>query len=262
MQKADLKNFPNLFQNIANWTEYTFYKGERGKRNLKFITRPHPIYFEVSPSLYWVFKEIFVEDFYNIRRLLKKLPANPVVIDIGANAGFFDLLILSKLKNATVFAYEPLPSNNKLIQNVLERNKLHQNLTIFQQAVTGKPVKSVELYIEDTEGNSEIASVFAAFDKRNTKSISVPAVTLHSILQAHDRVNLLKMDCEGSEYGILYDTPAAELKKIEIMAIEVHQLDQEGNNLATLNAYLKSLSYQTIVTPITETTFYLEAWQQ
>ena len=147
MKKADLKNFPNLFRNISNWTEYTFYKGERSKRNLKFITRPHPIYFEVSPSLYWVFKEIFVEDFYNIQRLLKKLPPNPVVIDVGANAGFFDLLILSKLKNAKVFAYEPLPSNKKLIQNVLHRNKLHQNLTVFQQAVTGKPAESVELFI-------------------------------------------------------------------------------------------------------------------
>lgn len=262
MKKADLKNFPNLFRNIANWTEYTFYKGERGKRNLRFITRPHPILFEVSPSLYWVFKEIFVEDFYNIQGLLKKLPANPVVIDVGANAGFFDLLILSKLKNAKVVAYEPLASNYKLIQNVLERNKLHQNLTVFQQAVTGKPAESIELYIEDTESNSEIASVFAAFDKRNTKSILVPAVTLHSILQAHDRVNLLKMDCEGSEYGILYDTPVADLKKIEIMAIEVHQLDNGVNNLAALNAYLQSLSYQTAVTPITETTFYMEAWQQ
>ena len=35
------------------------------------------------------FKEIFMEDFYEADKLMKKLPPNPLVIDVGANAGFF-----------------------------------------------------------------------------------------------------------------------------------------------------------------------------
>jgi FkbM family methyltransferase len=261
MKKDDLKNFPNLFQNISNWTEYTFYKGERSKRHLKFTTKPNRIHFEVSASLYWVFKEIFVEDFYRIKQLLQRLPSNPVVIDIGANAGFFDLLVLSKLKEARVFAYEPLESNRKLIQKMVDANPLLQsNLSLFQKAVTGKPVPSIELYVEDTAGNSEIASVFSDFDKRNTRSVSVPAISLSSITEEHPKIDLLKMDCEGSEYDILYNTGPELLQRIQVMAIEVHELDKDKNNLEALNAYLVSMGFRTTVTNITPSTFYLEAY--
>lgn len=262
MKKDDLKNFPHLIRNISNWTEYTFYKGERNKRPLKFVTRPNPIQFEVSASLYWVFKEIFVEDFYRIQALLKKMPANPVVIDIGANAGFFDVLVLSKLRGAKIFAYEPVASNVRHIQKMIDQNPLLQQcLTVYPQAVTGKRKERVALYMEDTDVNSEIASVFSNFDTRNTKPVLVPAVTLSSILQQHPHADLLKMDCEGSEYGILYDTPAEELRKIKLMAIEVHRLDEDQNNVTALSAHLNTLGYQTTIAPITQATFYLEAFR-
>jgi FkbM family methyltransferase len=260
MKKDDLKNFPHLIRNISNWTEYTFYKGERGKRPLRFKTRPNAIRFEVTQSLYWVFKEIFVEDFYDIRRLLRHLPSDPVVIDVGANTGLFDLLILSKKKTARVFAYEPLATNVAILKKTIDANPLLQSrLQVFQKAVTGAPVDSIELYMEDTADNTEIASVFANFDQRNTRSVTVPAITLSAILQSHETVDLLKMDCEGSEYGILYDTPVEDLRRISVMAIEVHELDEDRNNRKALDSYLQSLGYQTTVTPITATTFYLEA---
>ncbi|MDB5252003.1 MAG: FkbM family methyltransferase [Flaviaesturariibacter sp.] len=260
MKKDDLKNFPHLVRNISNWTEYTFYKGERGKRPLRFRTRPNAIRFEVTQSLYWVFKEIFVEDFYDIRRLLRHLPQDPVVIDVGANTGLFDLLILSKRKDAQVIAFEPLATNVGILQKTIDANPiLQERLRVFQKAVTGAPVDSITLYMEDTSDNSEIASVFSDFDQRNTRSITVLAVTLSSVLREHEKVDLLKMDCEGSEYGILYDTPAEDLRRIRVMAIEVHQLDKERCNLDALDAYLESLGYETTVTPITTTTFYLEA---
>ena len=67
-----------------------------------FVTRPNPVKFDVPESLYQVFKEIFMEDFYNVDKLIQKLPPNPLVIDVGANAGFFNVLLFSKIKNAGV----------------------------------------------------------------------------------------------------------------------------------------------------------------
>ncbi|MEJ7911600.1 MAG: FkbM family methyltransferase [Chitinophagaceae bacterium] len=262
MKKADLHQFPKLFRNIANWQEYTFYKGERSKRSLQFRTRPNAISFEVSQSLYWVFKELFVEDFYNIQELTGSLPADPVILDIGANAGFFDILILSKLKNARIWAYEPLPSNCKLIEATMQRNQaLREGLQLFNLAVTGLPVESIKLYTENTGDNSEIASVFSNFDSRNTNALTVPAQSLTSIIEQNGfkKIDLLKLDCEGSEYDILYHTPKEVLHVVKKLVIEVHEIDTEMNNVGALTNYLQTTGYNTRSRQITGTTFYLEA---
>ena len=104
MSVKGFDRYKQLFKNISNWQEYAFNKGQRKKRSLKFVTRPHPIKFEVPDSLYQVFKEIFMEDFYEADKLMAKLPENPLIIDIGANAGFFNVLLFSKIKSARVFA--------------------------------------------------------------------------------------------------------------------------------------------------------------
>ena len=262
MKKADLHHFPRLFRNIANWPEYTFYKGERSKRPLQFRTRPNAISFEVSQSLYWVFKELFVEDFYNIKELTSSLPAHPIILDIGANAGFFDILVLSKLKDARIWAYEPLPSNCNLIEATIQRNQLlREGLQLFNLAVTGLPVESIKLYTENTGSNSEIASVFSNFDSRNTNAVTVRAQSLTSIIKENDfkKIDLLKLDCEGSEYDILYNTPGEVLRVVKKLVVEVHEIDADVNNVGALTRYLQKTGYNTRSRQITGTTFYLEA---
>ena len=41
---------------------------------------------------------------------------------------------------------------------------------------------------------------------------------------ALERVDLLKMDCEGAEYEILYGTPDRYLERIREIRMEYHQL--------------------------------------
>ena len=124
MSVKGFTRYTRLFKNISNWQEYVFHKGERKKRPLMFVTRPNPVKFDVPESLYQVFKEIFMEDFYNVDKLIQKLPPNPLVIDVGANAGFFNVLLFSKIKNARVLAFEPLPSNIELFKKTIAQNQL------------------------------------------------------------------------------------------------------------------------------------------
>ena len=261
MSVKGFDRYKQLYKNISNWQEYTFHKNKRHTRPLTFITRPHPIHFEVPESLYQVFKEIFMEDFYESEKLMAKLPSNPLVIDVGANAGFFNVLLFSKLKTAQVFAYEPLPSNIQLFQKTIKRNTAMKNIELIQAAVTGSPKDSIELYTEDTQDNTVVSSVFAGFNKLNQKKISVPAQSLATIIEKNDleKVDLLKLDCEGSEYDIIYNTDASVLKKVNMMVIEVHQIDEEKNNLNSLDEYLRLLGYQTRSMPVQEGSFYMEA---
>ncbi|MGZ3916509.1 MAG: FkbM family methyltransferase [Flavisolibacter sp.] len=261
MAVSGITRYQRLKKNIANWGEYLFHKGERKKRPLEFITRPQPIHFSVPSSLYQVFKEIFMEDFYEIDSLVQKLPQEPVVIDVGANAGFFNVLLFSKIPRAKVFAYEPMPSNIRFFRETMERNPLLRQVRLYQAAVTGSPRDFVELFTEDTPDNTVVSSVFSHFNQLNNKKIKVAATSLTAILKEENLpvVDLLKLDCEGSEYDILYNTDPLELQRIRMMVIEVHQLDRERHNVEALDQYLKDIGYTNRILPVQEGSYYLMA---
>jgi FkbM family methyltransferase len=230
---------------------------------MSFVTRGNHLHFRVPTwSLFLVFKEIFVSDFYGIDALLEKLPPKPVVLDIGANAGYFDIMLFSKLADATVYAYEPIPSNYKLFQqNVALNPSLAGRIHLFNKAVTGSPQEFVELHMETEKENSVIASIYSDFDHKNHFDLRVPAVSLRQILEENriERADLVKIDCEGSEYPILYETPAACWGKIKFLTVEVHDLDQDKRNVDHLTRFLESQGYDVVSTHAHDNCHSLEA---
>ena len=262
MPAKGFSRYLKLFSNIQNPFEYLFNKGSRFTRPLAFTTKPFAIHFDVPESLYQVFKEIFMADVYNISYLTAILPEKPVVVDIGANAGYFDVLLLSKINKAKIFAYEPLPYNIDMINSAVNQNPwLQQNLFFNQKAVTGIKKENLELYMENTSNNQVVASVFQDFDVRNNSKISVPCISLTDIILQNNlrNIDLLKMDCEGSEYDIIYNTDKNLIQRIKIIVAEVHDLDSEKNNITSLTQYLKSLGFSINYSPVNNACYALEA---
>ncbi|MBC3784993.1 FkbM family methyltransferase [Spirosoma utsteinense] len=262
MAVTGVNRYFRLVKHIENPVEYIVRKGERRQRDLLFTTKPLPVRFQVSAALYQVFKEIFMADVYEIDALVRTLPAQPVVIDIGANAGFFIVQLLSKINEATVYAYEPMPANVKTLHHTLQQNpRLAKQVKLFQMAVTGQPLDSLDLYAEAEENNQVVASMFAGFNENNTQKITVPCITLTDIIQTNNlqSIDLLKLDCEGSEYDILYNTDPTLVRLIGKMVVEVHDVDTDRNNLAAFDAYLQSLGYTTTHEPINSFCHALEA---
>ncbi len=262
MPASGYKRYIELFKHIANPFEYIFNRNKRKTRALQFTTRSSNIHFEVQQSLYPVFKEIFMEDVYSISSVVKELSSKPVIIDIGANAGFFDILLLSKIPAATIYAYEPLPDNIQQIQKLISANPVLQDkLFTSQVAVTGTTKQNIDLYIETELQSSVVASVFANFDTRNTRKISVSCITLNEIILDNNlqAIDVMKIDCEGSEYDILYNTDPSLIRRAKMLLIEVHDLDKDQNNITALNNFLKEIGYTTTHRPINQFCHALEA---
>lgn len=265
MAVTGINRYFRLWKHIANPGEYMFRKHERHKRDLVFTTKPLPIRFQVSQSLYPLFKELFMEDVYEIDELVSDLPAVPTVIDIGANVGFFDIQLLSKTRKAIIYAYEPVPANVKTLQHTLRQNpRLQQSVSLFSMAVTGQPLAQLELFAEAEENNQVVASAFSGFHENNSEKITVPCITLTDIIQDNglQTIDLLKMDCEGSEYDIMYHTSPELIRRISKMMIEVHDLDDGDNNITAFNQYVQSLGYTTNYSPINSFCYALEATRQ
>ena len=260
-----INRYFRLWKHIANPTEYLIGKSKRHRRNFKFTTKPLPVHFGVSAALYQVFKEIFMTDVYEIDALVKTLPQEPVVIDIGANVGFFDIQLLSKIDRATIYAYEPLPANVNTLQNTLAQNpRLQPSVRLFQMAVTGQPLEQLDLFAEAEENAQVVASSFAGFNENNTHKITVPCITLTDIIQKNglQSIDLLKLDCEGGEYDIIYHTAPELIRRIGRMVIEVHDIDADRNNIGAFDAYVQSLGYTTAHEPINSFCHAMEAVRQ
>lgn len=72
-------------------------------------------------------------------------------------------------------------------------------------------------------------------------------------------IDLLKMDCEGSEYDIIYHTDPELIRRIGRMVVEVHDVNNDRSNIGAFNAYLQSLGYTTTHAPINSFCHALEA---
>jgi FkbM family methyltransferase len=238
-----LKNYLKLAKSIKNWPLYFRKKFQHAL----YITRGAELEMEVPQNFFYVFKEIFMEDFYSIDELLNHIPEVPTVVDVGGNVGYFSFLIASKRKKAKVFAYEPMPDNIKIFQSNIARNKdLQERIKLQQKAVTGTDQASVSLFFDDKDHNTVIASVYPEFSDANKKEIHMEAVSLSRIIEENElnTIDLLKMDCEGSEYPILYESPAGIWPLIHCLAIEVHELDKDKRNFSYLSSFIKDKGFE------------------
>jgi FkbM family methyltransferase len=247
MPVSGLRRYVNLFKNFSNPFEYLTHKfsGKR-KPEINMITKPNAIRFSVPRPLYLVFKELFLTDVYNIEELVKQLPPNPTVIDIGANGGYFNVLLLSKIPTATIYAYEPMPANITYLKKIIQENEiLKQSLKLHQTAVTDIADSTIEFFTEANNENQVVASVVEGFNKNNTQKITVNTTNLTAIIANNqiENIDLLKVDCEGSEYEIFYGTDAAVFSKIRYMIVESHDLDLEKKNFNNLKSYIESLGF-------------------
>ena len=205
-----LQYLPSIIAQIKNWPLFILnYTG--------FIDRPATYFFRNGTKLKTnsavdtaTITVIFIKKNYGT------IPDNAVIVDIGANIGVFSIYAVYG-KNNKIFAYEPAPENFKLLQENISLNKLDGKVKLFNLGV-GARSGSRPLYLSA----SPLHSFYAAAE--NQRAIEVNCITLGDIFTQNglDRIDLLKLDCEGAEFEILYNTSDEYFKKIKEIRMEYH----------------------------------------
>ena len=208
------------------------------------------------------FKEVFLKDHYDINFLVKNLSEKPVIVDIGANAGYFSILMLTKFLEAKLYCFEPIPANHQvLLKNLYNNLGSDDRIKIYECAVVGKKVDKLSMYYTAKDSFSISASRFNNFD-HNKDPISVKTITLEEIVSSvKEKVDLLKLDCEGGEYDIIYETSIGTFDDVKQIVMEVHDLDKQKNNITGMSDYLNSLDFKTRHHPIDRDSHVLNAWR-
>jgi FkbM family methyltransferase len=167
----------------------------------------------------------FFENVVRRDYLAEWITVNPgdTIVDIGANIGTFSVLAARKVgPTGQVISFEPNPEICRRLEENVALNGL-DNVTCVPEAIDGSAAL-IELYI--TEKSSLSTSKIERQENIPAKRIAVQATTVASCIERFNlsKVNLLKIDCEGSEYGIFETMSGSTASAIDQIALEVHDL--------------------------------------
>lgn len=133
--------------------------------------------------------------------LARRVKPGMTVIDVGANFGYFTLLMGDAVgETGHVIAVEPNPNTASLLGETLLLNG-HQNRTSVVSKALGERAGKGWLYTPD--GEPKNATLVANQNLPGGRTVEVPIVTLDEVALASRRVDLVKIDAEGGELGIV-----------------------------------------------------------
>jgi len=187
--------------------------------------------------------EMVNRDVYGLRRFVNQ---QATLIDIGANLGIPTLIMAKFNPEATVYAFEP---NKKVYEMLVENariNALH-NVKAYNLAVTNSQTLALDLTITaHLTGAGSTYADKASFAKQWKDDIRVEQVSctsLDKVLRSHgiNEVYLLKMDCEGAEFDIIYDSELFKQRVVKNLIGEFHDLsyNRTANNSRELIEYCR-----------------------
>jgi len=166
-------------------------------------------------------RHIYKKDVYEettTRCILKEVQFSQgdVVLDIGANIGWYSLLAAKY--GAQVYAFEPDPLNFKLLNENIEMNALAEQVVAYQCAVSDQEaVLPLYLYPDKNRGRHSLHAM------EGCEKIDVRAVRLDDFLNEQgfgtQKVKFIKMDIEGHEFPALLGSPKL-LETVPYLLIE------------------------------------------
>ena len=163
-----------------------------------------------------VLAENLLQDQYQLKRIARD---GMVVVDIGAHIGIFAVVCASLSHNARIYSYEPERSNYALL---VENAKLNPGQLIrpSNKAVAGER-GTLKLFL--SEQNTGAHTTYGDGDAFQ----EVECTTLRDVMAdlPENRLDLLKIDCEGREFEILMTAEEGDLSRIDRILMETHHGD-------------------------------------
>lgn len=169
-------------------------------------------------------------------RLKEVLPSRPVVVDVGANLGQFNLFCRTYLQAERIISIEPLPSCFQLLIKNAEHPSDCINILVTEQESENRFFVACD---------SQLSSTVLDDMGDYCGEIMVRGMPLKRLLEASDvnRINLLKIDTEGSEMDVLRS--AGELlSKTDVVLVEMSIFRKSTGNIFAVGSFLEARGFR------------------
>jgi len=226
-----------LVKNITNWYQIPLFLIFPSRQVILKLKTGEK--FKISHYLdALTIKEIFIDGDYNTPSINHK-----TIIDIGANIGTFSILQAKLNPLAKIFSFEPDHKTFSMFIENIKLNKLN-NIKTFKLGIAGSAGTRV-FYSHPASGLSSLSKKRSGMIKNKIKTITLADIFKNNKLT---RCDFFKMDCEGAEYEILFNTPGKIFKKIDKLVIEYHDALTQYTH-KELKDFLKQKGYKVKLIP-------------
>ncbi len=173
-------------------------------------------------------------------RLAQLSKEGGLLVDVGANMGYFSLLWVVGSPTARAIAFEASPRNISMMESNIERNGLKDRIMLVPKAV-GKASGFIDFDLGPVHetGWGGIAS------PQSARTISVPLVRLDQEL-LRKNIDVLKIDVEGADTWVLYGCEQLlKEKRIGMIFFEQnrHRMQELGIQHGEAQQFLRDLDY-------------------
>ena len=160
------------------------------------------------------------------------------VIDIGANIGITTVAVAKRIGGGKLYSFEPVPEYFDTLRKNLSSNRL-ENVRVYELAVTDQ-VGRLNFYQKGLSSGI----IF----EEGAKKFEASTTTVDRFLNEEkiERIDLINMDCEGSELLVLRGAKETLWENKVNIFCEVHHdfLKQLGQSVGDLVKYLQSLEFE------------------
>jgi FkbM family methyltransferase len=174
------------------------------------------------------------------RVVLPLLRPGDLVVDVGANFGFWS--VLAARRGCNVIAVEPIARTRALLERNLERNGLTAQVEIVVQALSDAP-GSLTIAVPDGESGQAGSYPDAG---SSLEPETVPTTTLDALI-GDRRIRFLKIDVEGHEWAVLRGASSLLSNgRVDHVLVEISSvvLTRAGRSVAELVGLLTAHGYE------------------
>ncbi len=187
---------------------------------------------------YAIANELFLDHQYRFcDKTIKE--AKNCIIDIGGHLGFFSIMATTLNPNVTIYLFEPHMGNYEILKANLKNNRIKN--VIPKQLAVSSVIGQTQLLLSKEDLNHSLTK---AIEPTGETQI-IQTTTLERIYQKNriQKVDLLKLDCEGCEFDVIYNAPDEIFKKTDNIFLEYHDWT-DGENHNKLKSFLESKGYK------------------
>ncbi|MCU1656192.1 MAG: hypothetical protein JWO57_848 [Pseudonocardiales bacterium] len=214
---------------FTNWTsvlsDMARERVGRGPDTLRFATRTGlRIDTPNRPGARVPIYEIFAEDCYRLAWFLGPLIHEPIqVLDVGAHVGTFSCRLAQVHGRANIQSFEPSPTTVEFLRRNVEQNGFAERITAFEQALAGQSGYAV---FDDNGGGSGTNGLAGAgHSVPEGQGTKVQTVTFDEVVAAAPApIDLVKLDCEGGEYDLVYNSSPGNWTSVRRLVLEYHKV--------------------------------------
>jgi amino acid adenylation domain-containing protein/FkbM family methyltransferase len=204
----------------------------------------------------FIYHQIFEDQLYLKHGI--SLEPGDCVFDVGANIGLFTLFVYHHVRNASVYSFEPIPSNFEKLRNNVALYGLDANL--FNCGLSDREgTATFTFYPNWSASSGAYASVKEEEEALKTflvnqgelvaeyadeliegryqgEEVRCQLYPLSEMIRQHniERIDLLKLDVEKSELDVLNGIENDDWEKIKQIVIEVHDIEGRLDRITSM----------------------------